>query len=99
MIFTTDQGSVCEPTMPQWFLQKIFRLCKFLFSRFRHIFSTIYRLLNDIQVVYVVLVHERQQITIKTSRSVGKNGISSYVQDTDVLNTQILTQISSGKYF
>jgi hypothetical protein len=60
---------------------------------FRHIFSTFDgfdHLFKDVNVVHVILVRERQQTTIKTSRNVDKNDISSRA-----INSNLL----SGKYF
>jgi hypothetical protein len=56
---------------------------------FRHIFSTFDgfdHLFKDVKVVHVILVRERQQTTIKTSRNVDKNDISS-------------SPINSNRYF
>jgi hypothetical protein len=82
MVVTTDQAQFWAHgrfhTPPPWFLQKrfadnivLFVLNQFL-NFFRYKFSTFDHLDKDMQVVRVILAHQRRQANFKTSRNVGK---------------------------
>jgi hypothetical protein len=96
MGIATEQGSIMSPPQfspPPGFTKNISAFCSefLLLCYFRHIFSTFDHLLKDVKVVHVILVRERQQTTIKTSRNVNKNDISSRA----IKNSNLLT----GKHF
>ena len=60
MVISTDQGSILSPLQ---FSHQNKCANKFLFSHFRstYFFDHIYRLLKDVQVIYVILVNERHR--------------------------------------
>ncbi len=69
----------------------------FRFHIFDIFFDHIYRLLKDVQVIYVILVNERHQITIKTSRNVGKDDILNHDIKHTNINRQIFLLLFDGK--
>jgi hypothetical protein len=83
MVIVTEQGSIISPPKfsppPLGFTKNISAFCSefLLLCYFRHIFSMFDHLFKDVKVIHVILVRERQQTTIKTSRNVDKNDISS----------------------